>query len=102
MTGHRVAPSPAVAARRTARDEADERYDLVVLGAGPAGYTAAFRAADLGRKVLLIERYPSLGGVCLNVGCIPSKALLHTAAIIQETKEMGAHGVSYRSDASGS
>ena len=76
-------------------DEADERYDLVVLGAGPGGYTAAFRAADLGRKVLLIERYPSLGGVCLNVGCIPSKALLHTAAIIQETKEMGAHGVSF-------
>ena len=76
-------------------DEADERYDLVVLGAGPGGYTAAFRAADLGQKVLLIERYPSLGGVCLNVGCIPSKALLHTAAVIQETKEMGAHGVTF-------
>lgn len=73
----------------------DERYDLVVLGAGPGGYTSAFRAADLGLKVLLIERYPNLGGVCLNVGCIPSKALLHTAAIIQETQEMAAHGVSF-------
>lgn len=73
----------------------DERYDLVVLGAGPGGYTAAFRAADLGLKVLLVERYPDLGGVCLNVGCIPSKALLHTAAVIQETQEMAAHGVSF-------
>ncbi|MFK8079689.1 MAG: dihydrolipoyl dehydrogenase [Granulosicoccus sp.] len=73
----------------------DERYDLVVLGAGPGGYTSAFRAADLGLKVLLVERYPDLGGVCLNVGCIPSKALLHTAAIIQETQEMAAHGVSF-------
>lgn len=72
-----------------------ERYDLVVLGAGPGGYTAAFRAADLGLNVLLIERYPDLGGVCLNVGCIPSKALLHTAAIIQETQEMAAHGVTF-------
>ncbi|MFK7995338.1 MAG: dihydrolipoyl dehydrogenase [Granulosicoccus sp.] len=72
-----------------------ERYDLVVLGAGPGGYTSAFRAADLGLNVLLVERYPDLGGVCLNVGCIPSKALLHTAAIIQETKEMAAHGVSF-------
>lgn len=74
---------------------ADEQYDLVVLGAGPGGYTSAFRAADLGLKVLLVERYPILGGVCLNVGCIPSKALLHTAAIIQETREMAAHGVSF-------
>lgn len=73
----------------------EERYDLVVLGAGPGGYTSAFRAADLGLKVLLIERYSELGGVCLNVGCIPSKALLHTAAIIQETQEMAAHGVSF-------
>jgi dihydrolipoamide dehydrogenase len=72
-----------------------ERYDLVVLGAGPGGYTAAFRAADLGLNVLLIERYPDLGGVCLNVGCIPSKALLHTAAVIQETQEMAAHGVTF-------
>jgi dihydrolipoamide dehydrogenase len=77
------------------RQAADEHHDLVVLGAGPGGYTAAFRAADLGLKVLLVERYPSLGGVCLNVGCIPSKALLHTAAIIQETQEMAAHGVTF-------
>jgi len=60
--------------------DAEEQYDLVVIGAGPGGYTSAFRAADLGLNVLLIERYPSLGGVCLNVGCIPSKALLHTSA----------------------
>jgi pyruvate/2-oxoglutarate dehydrogenase complex dihydrolipoamide dehydrogenase (E3) component len=69
--------------------------EVVVLGAGPGGYTAAFRAADLGKRVVLIERYPSLGGVCLNVGCIPSKALLHTAAIIEEAKQMGAMGVTF-------
>lgn len=73
----------------------DDAYDVVVLGAGPGGYTAAFRAADLGQRVLLIERYPDLGGVCLNVGCIPSKALLHTAAVINETREMAAHGVTF-------
>ena len=78
-----------------AYDATEERYDVVVLGAGPGGYTAAFRAADLGLKVLLIERYQDLGGVCLNVGCIPSKALLHTAAIIQETQDMAAHGVTF-------
>jgi len=83
----------AAQASRTA--DADEHYDLVVIGAGPGGYTAAFRAADLGRKVLLIERYASLGGVCLNVGCIPSKALLHTAAIIKETRTMSAHGITF-------
>ena len=77
------------------RQSAEEHYELVVLGAGPGGYTAAFRAADLGLKVLLIERYPDLGGVCLNVGCIPSKALLHTAAVIQETRGMAAHGVTF-------
>lgn len=70
-------------------------YDLVVIGAGPGGYTAAFRAADLGSKVLLIERYEALGGVCLNVGCIPSKALLHTSAVIEETRTMAAHGVTF-------
>lgn len=70
-------------------------YDVVVLGAGPGGYTAAFRAADLGLKVALVERYPSLGGVCLNVGCIPSKALLHTAQVIDEVAAMKAHGVSF-------
>ena len=69
-------------------------FDVVVLGAGPGGYTAAFRAADLGLKVALVERYPDLGGVCLNVGCIPSKALLHTAAVIDEAAAMENHGVS--------
>jgi dihydrolipoamide dehydrogenase len=68
---------------------------MLVLGAGPGGYSAAFRAADLGMKTVLIERYASLGGVCLNVGCIPSKALLHTAAVIDEVKTMGAHGITY-------
>lgn len=70
-------------------------YDVLVLGAGPGGYTAAFRAADLGQKVGLIERYPKLGGVCLNVGCIPSKALLHTASVIEEASAMEKHGVSF-------
>ncbi len=74
---------------------AEEHFDLLVLGAGPGGYTSAFRAADLGLNVLLVERYSDLGGVCLNVGCIPSKALLHTAAIIQETQKMAAHGVTF-------
>lgn len=70
-------------------------YDVVVIGAGPGGYTAAFRAADLGLSVLLVERYPQLGGVCLNVGCIPSKALLHTAQVINETRDMKDHGISF-------
>jgi dihydrolipoamide dehydrogenase len=69
--------------------------DLVVLGAGPGGYSAAFRAADLGLSVTLVERWPSLGGVCLNVGCIPSKALLHAARVISETKEMADHGLTF-------
>ena len=69
--------------------------DLVVLGSGPGGYTAAFRAADLGLKVALVERYPTLGGVCLNVGCIPSKALLHAARVIEETREMRPHGIDF-------
>lgn len=73
--------------------EGDLHADVVVLGAGPGGYTAAFRAADLGKKVILIERYPALGGVCLNVGCIPSKALLHAAKIITETEELSSHGI---------
>jgi len=71
----------------------DYDFDVVVLGAGPGGYTAAFRAADLGLKVALIERYASLGGVCLNVGCIPSKALLHASAVIDEAAAMADHGV---------
>ena len=69
--------------------------EVVVLGSGPGGYTAAFRAADLGKKVILIERYSTLGGVCLNVGCIPSKALLHTAKVITEAEETALHGVSF-------
>ncbi len=73
----------------------DVDFDLVVLGAGPGGYTAAFRAADLGLKVALIERYPSLGGVCLNVGCIPSKALLHVGQVIDAADHLGAHGVKF-------
>jgi dihydrolipoamide dehydrogenase len=70
-------------------------FDVVVLGAGPGGYTAAFRAADLGMKVALIERWPQLGGVCLNVGCIPSKALLHAARVIEEAAEMGSAGIQF-------
>jgi len=73
----------------------DLTTQLVVLGSGPGGYTAAFRAADLGLKVVLIERYSTLGGVCLNVGCIPSKALLHTAKVITEAEETAQHGLSF-------
>ena len=68
---------------------------LVVLGSGPGGYTAAFRAADLGLNVVLVEKYSTLGGVCLNVGCIPSKALLHSAKVIDEAAHIGAHGVTF-------
>ena len=69
--------------------------DLLVLGAGPGGYSAAFRAADLGLKVVLVERYAQLGGVCLNVGCIPSKALLHVAAVTDEVSHLGALGIEF-------
>jgi dihydrolipoamide dehydrogenase len=72
-----------------------QQAQVVVIGAGPGGYAAAFRAADLGKDVTLIERYPTLGGVCLNVGCIPSKALLHTAKIIDEAKHLGEHGIAF-------
>ena len=75
--------------------QADIECDTLVLGSGPGGYSAAFRAADLGLKTVLVERYAALGGVCLNVGCIPSKALLHTAAVMDEVKTMGEHGISY-------
>jgi dihydrolipoyl dehydrogenase len=75
--------------------DADLHAEVVVLGSGPGGYTAAFRAADLGKKVVMIERHERIGGVCLNVGCIPSKALLHTAQIINEAADMGDHGVSF-------
>ena len=73
----------------------DLHAEVVVLGSGPGGYTAAFRAADLGKKVVLIEQHSTLGGVCLNVGCIPSKALLHAAKVIEESKEMGEFGISF-------
>ncbi len=74
---------------------ADLRAEVVVLGSGPGGYSAAFRAADLGKKVTLVERYPTLGGVCLNVGCIPSKALLHLAKVVDETRALAGHGVDF-------
>ncbi len=74
---------------------ADLECDVLVLGAGPGGYSAAFRAADLGLKTVLVERYPALGGVCLNVGCIPSKALLHTAAVMDAARDLAAHGVTF-------
>jgi len=103
------APAPAVAAPRASAQAPapkpsrplkpdvphDRETQLLVLGAGPGGYTAAFRAADLGLKVTLVERWPMLGGVCLNVGCIPSKALLHAAKVIDEVEEMSHHGVSF-------
>ncbi len=93
-----VMPAPqAAAADLTSNVPHDREADLVVLGAGPGGYTAAFRAADLGLKVTLIERAPVLGGVCLNVGCIPSKALLHAARVIDEARAMSAHGVVFDS-----
>lgn len=76
-------------------EKSDKHADVLVLGSGPGGYTAAFRAADLGRQVIMIERHQRIGGVCLNVGCIPSKALLHTAAVINEAEEMAAHGVNF-------
>lgn len=75
--------------------DADISCEVLVLGSGPGGYTAAFRAADLGRQVVLVERYEQIGGVCLNVGCIPSKTLLHAAKIIVEAEEMDAHGISF-------
>ena len=74
---------------------ADIECDMVVLGSGPGGYSAAFRSADLGMKTVLVERYSTLGGVCLNVGCIPSKALLHTALVIDEAEALGAHGITF-------
>ncbi len=88
-----AAPAPATPARPLERG--DIHAEVVVLGSGPGGYTAAFRAADLGKKVVLIERYPILGGVCLNVGCIPSKALLHAARVISEAQEMAHFGVRF-------
>jgi len=89
------APAPAPAAAAKSDIKADIHAEVVVLGAGPGGYTAAFRAADLGKKVVLIERYPTLGGVCLNVGCIPSKALLHMAKVITEADEAAHAGITF-------
>ena len=89
-----AAPAAAVAAAGP-EPAADREIQLLVLGAGPGGYTAAFRAADLGLKVMLVDRWAALGGVCLNVGCIPSKALLHAAKVIDEAREMSAHGVEF-------
>jgi dihydrolipoamide dehydrogenase len=93
-----ASPAPATASAPTPaapQGDNDLTCEVVVLGSGPGGYTAAFRAADLGKKVVLIERYSTLGGVCLNVGCIPSKALLHTAKVITEAEETAHHGVSF-------
>jgi dihydrolipoamide dehydrogenase len=89
-----AAPQAAPTAARTF-DKGDIHAEVVVLGAGPGGYTAAFRAADLGKQVVLIEKHASLGGVCLNVGCIPSKALLHVAKVITEAEEVEHHGVTF-------
>ncbi|HSO06899.1 MAG TPA: dihydrolipoyl dehydrogenase [Pelomicrobium sp.] len=89
-----AAPAPAPAAGAYS-GKADIECEMLVLGSGPGGYSGAFRAADLGMKTVLVERYPQLGGVCLNVGCIPSKALLHVAAVMDEAKAMAAHGVSF-------
>ncbi|TQE99587.1 MAG: dihydrolipoyl dehydrogenase [Spiribacter salinus] len=85
-------PAPTAA---THTGGADIECEMLVLGAGPGGYSAAFRAADLGMKTVLVERYPTLGGVCLNVGCIPSKALLHVASVTEETRSMADHGISF-------
>ncbi|MDQ5849303.1 MAG: dihydrolipoyl dehydrogenase [Pseudomonadota bacterium] len=96
-----AAPSPLnrgaekAAAGATAATAVDIECDVVVLGAGPGGYSAAFRAADLGMKTVLVERYPTLGGVCLNVGCIPSKALLHTAAVMDAARALAGHGIAF-------
>jgi len=88
-------PTPAPTAAPAPAGGSDVHADVVVIGSGPGGYTAAFRAADLGLNVTLIEKYDTLGGVCLNVGCIPSKALLHSAAVISEAREMEKHGITF-------
>jgi len=88
-----AAPQPATP--RPVQSGSSFDCDMLVLGSGPGGYSAAFRAADLGMKTILVERYPVLGGVCLNVGCIPSKALLHTAAIMDAASELAEHGISF-------
>ncbi|HEY5101492.1 MAG TPA: dihydrolipoyl dehydrogenase [Steroidobacteraceae bacterium] len=87
--------TPPVQPPADSTEKADRAAKLLVLGAGPAGYTAAFRAADLGMQVTLVERWSTLGGVCLNVGCIPSKALLHAAKVVADAEEMSAHGITF-------
>jgi dihydrolipoamide dehydrogenase len=94
LAAERVSGSVPAAAGAYA-GQVDLSCRLLVLGAGPGGYSAAFRAADLGLDTILVERYPTLGGVCLNVGCIPSKALLHTAAVIDEARALAAHGITF-------
>ncbi|NPA01595.1 MAG: FAD-dependent oxidoreductase, partial [Betaproteobacteria bacterium] len=90
-------PAPSAPAPQAAKHAggADIECEMLVLGSGPGGYSAAFRSADLGMNTVLVERFSTLGGVCLNVGCIPSKALLHTAAVMEEVKAMAAHGIVY-------
>jgi dihydrolipoamide dehydrogenase len=90
-----AAAAPATPSAASYSGKADIECDMLVLGAGPGGYSAAFRAADLGMKTVLVERYDTLGGVCLNVGCIPSKALLHTASVVDEVKHLPDHGISF-------
>ena len=93
-----AAPSKAAAAvpgAATYSGKADIECEMIVIGSGPGGYSAAFRSADLGMKTVLVERYPTLGGVCLNVGCIPSKALLHIAAVMDEARTLAEHGIAY-------
>jgi dihydrolipoamide dehydrogenase len=90
-----AAPPPVAPAAASYSGKADIECDMLVLGAGPGGYSAAFRAADLGMKTVLVERYDTLGGVCLNVGCIPSKALLHTASVVDEVRHLPDHGISF-------
>ena len=92
---HAVPAPAASAAPRAYAGNVDIECEMLVLGAGPGGYSAAFRAADLGMKTVLVERYPTLGGVCLNVGCIPSKALLHIAAVMDEVAALGEHGIAF-------
>lgn len=100
QTREKVTSSSAasvIPATKTDMPKADMHAEVLVLGSGPGGYTAAFRAADLGKKVVMIERHPRIGGVCLNVGCIPSKALLHTAQTLNEAKDIAEHGVRFGS-----
>ena len=92
---HERAPAAVGAIEPWTGQKGDVHAEVLVLGAGPGGYTAAFRAADLGKQVVMVDSRGPLGGVCLNIGCIPSKALLHAAKVIAETREMGAHGLSF-------